>query len=283
MGTDIHLYVERRDAATGTWRCVPPPAPPPASERTEVRSNGELSTTYVSPFWGPGKCMHASPCYGPYGRDEEKCLGESCPACLGTGRDLRWYHNRNYDAFAILTGTVRNGHGFAGVPTGDGFRGITDKPRGVPDDVSAVVRDHNLWDHSSSWFLLPEVTGFDWDQVTRHCGVVPMRVCDGSVFDKDGGSTYEVWRQSPPAEPSSYSGGIWAPGIKTVTPEDADAMLASPELLARMSANGDKFYVRVGWTETYRESASDFLEFVDQMLVPLGNPEDTRIVFGFDS
>lgn len=45
----------------------------------------------------------------------------------------RWYHERNYHLFAILA-SVRNGVGFAGVKTGDGFNVIAE-PRGLPDDA----------------------------------------------------------------------------------------------------------------------------------------------------
>lgn len=288
MGTDIHLYVERRDAATGLWRCVPPPPAPPASGRTRtVKRHDGATYEFVDSSWGPAQCMREHECYGPGRGDDTECLGADCPACLGTGRDLRWYRNRNYDVFAILTGSVRNGFGFAGVSTGDGFRGITNLPRNIPDDASTIVRDHNLWTHSPSWLLLPEITSFDWDQVTKHYGVIPMRARDANAFEAlHGNSTYETWRMvSPRVAPSSYAGGVMGRGIKTVTPEDADVLLSDPQALSARDAimGSARFYVRVEWIETYRESASDFLEFVDQMLVSLGDPANTRIVFGFDS
>lgn len=50
---------------------------------------------------------------------------------------VEWYRTRNYNAFAMLA-NVRNGRGFAGVLTGDGFVPIDD-PRGWPSDLSAEV------------------------------------------------------------------------------------------------------------------------------------------------
>lgn len=44
-----------------------------------------------------------------------------------------WYDNRNYDVFAILA-DVRNGSGFAGVSTGEGFAPIAPR-RGIPADA----------------------------------------------------------------------------------------------------------------------------------------------------
>lgn len=129
MGTDIHLYVERKNMETGRWERVSPPDPPPASERTKKRRDG---SSYVDPWWGPGGCMFAG--YGP--QSERNAT--------------QWYQNRNYSVFAILSGTVRNGYGFAGVSTGQGFVGITEEPRGLPDDISDEVRDNNSWDHSES-------------------------------------------------------------------------------------------------------------------------------------
>ena len=83
-----------------------------------------------------------------------------------------FYNGRNYDLFAILA-DVRNGRGFAGCKTGDGFN-IIDEPRGLPNDVSSEVKSQaESWDgdgHSHSWFTLAELESFDWDQTTKHEG-----------------------------------------------------------------------------------------------------------------
>lgn len=311
MGTDIYLYVERRE--NGIWRVIPPPPPPPESERYQIEDGKPRleadGTPYVSPFWGPGFYHHE--CYGA--GEDEKCIGADCPACLGTGRGIRWYQNRNYDAFAILTGTVRNGHGFAGCRTGSGFRGIVPEPRGVPEDCSPTIRDHNSWDHSPGWLALPEILAFDWKQVTQKQGVIPMRVADDPTpFGKP--VYYEEWRKASPAPPASYCGDIRGQGVSTISAAEADRILAAPDrehefsidvdegmdlaLFARgggfrrtvstqkvvyRPGGGHRWFAQVAWTETYEEAASDFLEFVREWLVPLGNPADTRIVFGFDS
>lgn len=56
-------------------------------------------------------------------------------------------------------------------------------------------------------------------------------------------------------------------------------MLAKPMLMP----SEKHVYVRVSWQETYAESASDFVAFIDEFLRPLGDSDQTRIVFGFDS
>lgn len=56
---------------------------------------------------------------------------------------------RNYDTFAMLA-NVRNGRGFAGVKTGDGFPFIAE-PRGLPDDFQRV----EPCDDSYDWYGKP--------------------------------------------------------------------------------------------------------------------------------
>lgn len=50
--------------------------------------------------------------------------------------------DRHYQLFAVLAG-VRNGHGFAGVPTGEAVTPIAE-PRGLPDDFAIEDEAHPL-------------------------------------------------------------------------------------------------------------------------------------------
>lgn len=111
------------------------------------------------------------------------------------------YIGRNYDLFAILA-NVRNGSGFAGCDTGDGFRPIM-MPRGVPRDASLLtMEDYTVevnpsdgfhtreklqqwvddgiskwigkskvsgpdW-HSASYLTLRELLDYDWEQTAKH-------------------------------------------------------------------------------------------------------------------
>lgn len=275
VGTDVHMYVEKR--VDGVWSVVAPP-----ERDLEKYPRGQTITrrdgsTFVDdgPFWGPSKCMYECKCYGERAQEKD-CVGADCPACLGTLRDMRWYHNRNYDVFAILA-DVRNGHGFAGVATGNGFNVIAE-PRGIPDDLSPMVRDHSSWDHTPSWLLLAEILAFDWTQVTGHTGVIPLFKAEGSDRLMDGDANYVDWKEHGGGCPSSYSGSVSGKGIVTVSAAEADAMIASGS-----HRNHRAVYVQVSWSEVYSESASDFLAFVEEFLKPLGDPADVRIVFGFDS
>lgn len=82
------------------------------------------------------------------------------------------YHQRNYNLFAILA-DVRNGTGFAGKPTGNGFTPIA-KPKGLPLDVSpqvkAIATHWGCDGHSHSWLTLAELQAFDWNQTTLSYG-----------------------------------------------------------------------------------------------------------------
>ncbi len=91
------------------------------------------------------------------------------------GEERRGYYrheifpHRSYDTFAILAG-VRNGVGFAGCYTGEGFNPIS-APRGLPEDVSPYVKHmSDFWGedgHNHSWLTLAELTSFDWNQRTK--------------------------------------------------------------------------------------------------------------------
>lgn len=75
-------------------------------------------------------------------------------------------NGRNYDLFSILA-DVRNGRGFAGVDTGDGYVPISE-PKGMPEDVSKGLIENVCWDydHSHSYLSLRELIEYDWTQVT---------------------------------------------------------------------------------------------------------------------
>lgn len=90
------------------------------------------------------------------------------------GRPL--YSGRSYNLFAILA-DVRNGRGFAGIKTGDGFNPISE-PRGVPDDASPEYKEIvEQWDgdgHSHSHHTLRQLLDYDWTQCTTCQGWATM-------------------------------------------------------------------------------------------------------------
>lgn len=129
--------------------------------------------------------------------------------------------DRNYTLFSLLA-DVRNGRGFAGVPTYDRVEPLSE-PRGVPDDASfAWLAEVDGWDvdmHSHSWFTLAELLEFRTQgklaQRMRRTGVIT-----GVQYEKlkrDGGS------------PDGWSGSISGQKIITVSPEEYDAGIRAEE------------------------------------------------------
>jgi hypothetical protein len=223
---------------------------------------------------------------------------------------------RSYDIFAMLAG-VRNGSGFAGSDTGDGFVPIAE-PRGLPDDISRelssiyhdepfgdddtrwqTLRDTHgsswLGDHSHSYVTLRELLSYSWNKRTNKRGVV------------DPGN-YQVFLDK--GEPDSYSSDVSGFGVRFVS-NKAMAMLVAASTFApanesfwrsdrvishvewtpalemlfdRQSFDKLGYYTRVQWSVSYKEQAGYFHSAFIPALSNLGyDKDDVRLVFGFDS
>jgi hypothetical protein len=247
MGTDIHLYVERRNAA-GVWeRATPEPWPCP---------------------WCEGEAQRHSDCYN----------------CKGAGKTRSPYDLRNYDLFAMLA-NVRNGRGFAGVVTGSGFVPLA-KPRGRPDDTAIVDTcdaveyedPQYVWlgDHSFSYATLAEVLSYDYGQITHQCGVVGA---------KEYRAWVEAGRRGAPKSWSAAVFGncttVTPAEIDLLLQEGV--VKASDDGNGYVDAMGGRYYVEISWSISYRDAAGPaWFAFLDACK-PLGAPEDVRFVFGFDS
>lgn len=211
------------------------------------------------------------------------------------GRDVRehFYSGRNYDLFAILA-DVRNGRGFAGVKTGEGFVPIS-LPRGWPDDCCPELREvGGHIEHTPSWLTVAEVMAYDWTQTTTKQGVVDL----------------PNWAQSVlRGEPDDWSGSVSGGKIKHVTPADValawarvgggepprDLMWRDEVKLAAMhrelgaewepkSLMGTgNIYTTVRWKIPYYRAGENFLGCTLPRLWRFGRPEDVRVVFFFDS
>lgn len=212
---------------------------------------------------------------------EKRVRGDVWRFVGGTEYEDRLYTCRNYDLFAILA-NVRNGRGFAGINTGDGFVPI-DMPRGVPSDASTgYICEVNSWDgdgHSHSYFTVAELIAYDWTQETTHRGCVSAR--EFAHFHLSG-------------KPNSWSGSVSGVGVEHVS---------NNEMLAFIQAGKDKFtwhdyhamsksgliessarkFTSIKWTEPYYESCSLFLSNTMPRLWSFGKPDDVRIVFFFDN
>jgi hypothetical protein len=181
----------------------------------------------------------------------------------------KYYDERNYDLFAILA-DVRNGRGFAGIKTGEGFNPIS-LPKGLPEDVSPQVKKcSDNWGvdgHSHSWHTIADLLAYDWNQTTTLRGIVDA-------------NTYLEWKLSNRVFPESWCGAIGGPDVKVIDEESMNTLVkAYAPSLKRL----DGYYCDVTWEVTYRQSALYFVETVLPKLQLLGSPENVRIVFWFDN
>lgn len=174
------------------------------------------------------------------------------------------YDGRNYNLFGILA-NVRNGRGFAGLRTGDGFNPIA-TPKGIPSDVDpeilAEIDDWGSDGHSHSYLTLAEILDYDWEQVTESQGYISAE-------------EYEKWDKK--SEPDHYCGGISGRNILTVT---GAAYLQNhgtfePKL---------EVYILVKWVMTYRKAAgASWWEVVDRLKTYAKQFSDVRLTFFFDN
>jgi hypothetical protein len=213
-------------------------------------------------------------------------------------------NDRNYNLFAVL-GDVRNGFGFAGVKTSSGFEPISSS-RGLPEDAGFEMdkhfnircaqhstgsreEDESIWDcnechwfgdHSHSYVTLRELLDYDWDgKTTELTGVIPLRSKDwpGNVSYKEYRTTDRFLNEMP----RSYSGDdVAGPGVVTVTEPIAQALLAIPV----SEFDKTNYYVQiVRHVSVSYAVGPDFMDKALPWLRGLGEPDDVRIIFGFDS
>jgi len=199
-----------------------------------------------------------------------------------------FYSGRNYALFSILA-NVRNGYGFAGVDTGDGFMPISE-PRGVPEnscpEYLAQVSEWGRNGHSHSYLTLDEVLSFDWTQTSKKRGfITPLEWVNLRVHGK----------------PQSWSGSVSGSRITRHSVEDFDSAYEAlrekhglPEnpVVWRIEPHLAEFnqllkseqpFARAEWVTPYYEAAGDFWCSTIPKLLALGEPKDTRLVFFFDN
>lgn len=184
-----------------------------------------------------------------------------------------WYGARNYALFGMLA-NVRNGYGFAGVDTGDGYRPIAET-RGLPEDFEPdayiLKHDNPEYCHSHQWLSLREVLEYPVkDLRTNRRGWVNEAEFK-KWFERDDGKG-----------PDSYYGGVGGPGIEHV---DVTTMtkIVKGELPRK---EGKGYYCQLEWGETYIDSATYFFETMVPAVKELVGEEgidDVRFVMWFDS
>lgn len=197
---------------------------------------------------------------------------------------------RNYAAYAVLA-DVRNGHGFAGIDTGNGFKVISE-PKGLPKNVSKEIKAiSDEWDadgHSHTWLTLKELRDFEWWRTSTMRGVLEAR-------------QYAAWRMYDKANgraPDSYSGAIWGQSIVTidmnVADHELDLALKRDAQLYWAFVRGDEglsppfTHVKAQWEEPYTEAVGHLytrgIPALQKIQHDLGlTEEEVRIVGFFDN
>jgi hypothetical protein len=199
--------------------------------------------------------------------------------------------DRNYDLFAILA-DVRNGYGFAGAETGDGFKYIA-KDRGFPDDISKEVRDTACTgDHTPTWVSLKEILEFDWNQKTNKRGMIKPNVF--AKWDR---------RKEYNPQPEGWCYGVGGNGIVILQEEEmreyvnkiiGEAYGNIPEKKEKDRRLVDENewpspitrYCEVRWQCKYAKSTKNMWEQILPHMLPLGKKhgyDNVRLVMNFDS
>lgn len=192
--------------------------------------------------------------------------------------DNAFYEGRNYDLFSIFA-DVRNGYGFAGVKTGEGFVPFA-PPRGVPDDCSPEYRRWvEQWNgdgHSHSYFTVEEIMAYDWTQRTNKSGWVGPK---------------DYLRCKLQGKPISWSGAISGNNIKHLSNLEMEKQIIENygplnwDTFHKLDDDflNTSFYTEVSWSIPYYQAGREFLSITLPKLWRLGAPKDVRCLFFFDN
>ncbi len=164
---------------------------------------------------------------------------------------------RNYQLFAVLA-NVRNGFGFAGTPTGEAVKPISE-PRGLPRDFEGGT-DHEslqIWMgyHSHSWLTGEEM--LDWYEAAPE-------VCQTGILER---SVYEAWDGK--SKPSTYCADI--SGARVIVVNDNQI---------EKDQKPSWTHIRCNWSSDLKR---ELVYFFDEVKRLVGQRGRIRFVFGFDS
>jgi hypothetical protein len=248
MGTDIHMFCEvNRD---GVWEFTVPEG----FECEECKGTGTLV-------------------YGPQAQPQYVGKTHQCYWCHGKGK-ITTYDNRSYRTFAVLAG-VRNGTGFAGVPTGDAITPISE-PKGRPKKMSKKGRDwfrRHGGDHSDSWLTVAEIDAYMANIPEKRSFTGLIALSDVPEFLRDG-------------KPRSWCGGVGGPSVQIFTLDQAKKILEENPDCAKPTEDMvfASDYVRVDWEESFRDTIDPaFFRYLDTLRPLAEDPANIRLVFNFDS
>ena len=161
--------------------------------------------------------------------------------------------DRNYRAFAVLA-NVRNGVGFAGFSTGEALIPISE-PRGLPDDMSPELRTKLEMkikdDEDAEQFWLGNQS-FSW-----------VTLKELLEYDLDAPVTVRGYVSREAAQRYRETGEI-------------------PGSFAASTWTHHEGFEQIEWQVPIRESAWLIPRLIEEIR-GLGDPENVRLVFGFDN
>lgn len=185
--------------------------------------------------------------------------------------------DRHYQLFAVLA-DVRNGYGFAGIPTGEAVKPIAER-RGLPADFAMDGDSHpiatlehmdpsrrkyrgadealEVWmgDHSHTWLTGSEMLA--WAESAPE--VVKTGILNRAV--------YEAWDGT--SRPPGYCGGISGRAV----------VLINDNAVEKEQTPGWT-HIRCTWQSDLRAELAYFFDEVARLVSEHG---EVRFVFGFDS
>ena len=185
--------------------------------------------------------------------------------------------DRSYNSFAVLA-NVRNGVGFAGLTTGEGWKPIS-QPRGLPSDIvftedySVIVPEYEeygertklkwLGEHSHSYLYLFEMENYLEE-------IKDKKYTSRRVTDKESYIRYKETGDFP----THLSGGVWGKDLITI-----EEHLITPE--------EEYTHVSFEYQLPCHEVLRYFVKAVKELQEIAKNHEvnsaEIRMVFGFDS
>lgn len=294
MGCDIHIKAEVKK--NGVWEIADDPIVDCRfCNATGINEEADPNTPVQVSEYGPDP---ADPDGDEVELSRRHLPPKTCYWCKGTKKvSEEVYEGRSYDLFAILA-NVRNGRGFAGCKTGDGFVPMTDD-RGIPEDVSDEGREYlgryGGDGHSHTYMTLAEILTYDWEQVTWKEGVVsPIAFKEWADRGKKG-------------YPTSYSGGVGGANVVMIEPELMEEkimkgeIVVTPGQVAAVKANGladmmtprnpndPSYYTVIRWAVPYSEvrDRSGFgqtIELLKKLAEENGvTYDDVRLLMFFDN
>lgn len=204
-----------------------------------------------------------------------------------------YFTDRNYRLFAAL-GNVRNGYGFAGVPTHTPIHPISDN-RGFPENMSRFGEifksmtegsyNEDDWDEFEKNF---GQLGFDspGDHSTSYVTLRELKEYEWPRINATGWLTLDHYLKTVKVgeNPNEWCGGVSGSNIVHLQPDEVDSLVIE---------EGKQYYVQCVWEDHLIDERiiKQILDWMEPLATPEWmadktgvHPDDSvRLIFNFDS